>query len=297
LAKIEDRSAVLWPKWSPMVVQLERCDTHSHKVKPSYAVVLAPPSDLAVEPTSIVLPKISAGLISKQRIHMRCTESNCPYRKTKVDPADAQAIGQHDEIHTDDQVNIMDSMLGEADEIDEAQTMQDPACMQELAETSQDASPRHDCIVNLWPYAHPTTYYQEVLTALGSADKASVAIVLLKTAHLAHWMVCASNLQLDKYVLTRRWSDHSTSHGFNLGRQLLTAVIRTALGGAGAPVTVPQAPEKLCQFIEGVVLTSRLQVIEAYEVSQGSSWHDGLNRSIPGDAVATNSARLIGQEA
>ena len=57
LAKIEDRCAVLWPKWSLMVVQLQKRDAQSHKVRPSHAVVLAQPADITSEPTGITLPK------------------------------------------------------------------------------------------------------------------------------------------------------------------------------------------------------------------------------------------------
>ena len=39
------------------------------------------------------------------------------------------------------------------------------------------------------------------------------------------------------------------------------------------------------------------QVMEAYDVSQGPNWHDGLGRSIPADAMASQSVVLIRQEA
>ena len=38
-------------------------------------------------------------------------------------------------------------------------------------------------------------------------------------------------------------------------------------------------------------------MIEAYDVSQGPNWHDGLGRSIPADAMASQSVVLIRQEA
>ena len=56
LAKAEDRGSVLWPKWSQIVVQLKKKDTQSLKVKPTYAVIIAPPTDFFLEPTGIVLP-------------------------------------------------------------------------------------------------------------------------------------------------------------------------------------------------------------------------------------------------
>ena len=228
LAKTADRGSILWPKWSQLVVQLKKRDTQSHKVRPAYAVVIAPASDVGVEPTSIVLPKDSGALVARECLNLRCTESNCPYRKAALDAKDAQAVDRNDEIGEEDRVNILESMLGEADEIEEMQ-QQDMGGDTEV----EEGKPRkHDCIVNLWPYAHTTTYYREVLSSLASADKASVAVILSTTAHPAHWMACVS-----------------------------------------------------------LVLVCPAKVIEAYDVSQGSAWHDGLNRCIPGEVLAANSAQ------
>ena len=79
--------------------------------------------------------------------------------------------------------------------------------------------------MNLWPYAHPTLYYEEVLTGLACADKASVGIIVSTATHSAHWLTCTKHFQLETYVLTRRWSDHSGAHGLNLGKQILIASI------------------------------------------------------------------------
>ena len=90
LAKISDRGSVLWPKWSLMVVQLRKRDTQSHKLRPSYAVVLAQPADLAAEPTGITLPKCGGSVTADQGVNMRCTEAKCPYRQTALDAAAAK---------------------------------------------------------------------------------------------------------------------------------------------------------------------------------------------------------------
>ncbi len=58
-------------------------------------------------------------------------------------------------------------------------------------ETLEEAeSSKRDCVVDLWPFARAPAYYREVLRSLGSADKASVAIVISSSAHPGHWLAC-----------------------------------------------------------------------------------------------------------
>ena len=151
---------------------------------------------------------------------MRCTESNCPYRPSKLGAKAAVAMDKNGEIEADDCANILDSMMGEADEIEDS-SMQVADVDEDSAGAAGSDRPAHDCIVNLWPYAHTSAYDLEVLTALACADKASAAVIVSTTAHPEHWLSCAHTLLLDTCVLTRRWSDHAKAHGYHIGRQLL----------------------------------------------------------------------------
>jgi hypothetical protein len=235
LAKTEERANVLWPKWSNLVIQLKKRDTQSHKVKPAYAVLIAPAQDVVGEPTSIVLPRDSATSVARECLNLRCTESNCPYRKVKLDAVDAIMVDTNTEIGEDDRFNMLETMLGEIDDIEETEP-QDVG-----VDTEEENKPRkHDCIVNLWPYAHTSTYYREILSALASADKAAVAVILSTTAHPTHWMACADDLRLNTFVFTRRWSEHSTAHGETLGKQLLEAAAKAATGVAGVSTAAPE---------------------------------------------------------
>ena len=60
---------------------------------------------------------------------------------------------------------------------------------------------QHDCIVKLWPYAHSTAYYEEVLVGLACADKASVGIIVSTTAHPGHWVTCAKDFRQQRSYL------------------------------------------------------------------------------------------------
>ena len=291
LAKTEDRGTALWPQWVQMVVQLKKRDTQSLRVRPAYAVVITPSGDVTLEPTSLVLPKASATTSTMQCVNLRCTESHCPFRPTKMDAQAAQQVSQNDEFQAEDRVNLLDAMFDEAD-LEGADT----AAASEADKDEVDASEqpnKHDCIVNLWPYAQTTTYYQEVLTALAAADKASTCVLISTTAHPAHWVACAQNLRLKTYILTRRWSSHSAQHGQHLGKQIMKASVEQAVGSAGVSAA---SPSQTLQCIQAAALPSELG-IEAYDVSQGSGWHDGLNRSIPSDVLKSNATSLIRLEA
>jgi hypothetical protein len=111
LAKMQERGKLLWPEWTFIVVQLRKEVLQSHTVRPSYAVVLALPGDILEEPTTITLPKC---LIAEQGVNMRCTEANCPYRKTVLDAAAAKKVSQDDEIQIGDRMLMLDSKLEQA---------------------------------------------------------------------------------------------------------------------------------------------------------------------------------------
>ena len=119
VAKAEDRGSVLWPQWHQMVVQLKKRDTQSHKVKPRYAVVIAPVQDVSHEPIVLALPKVSGKMAVKQCLNLRCTESNCPYRSKALDAAEAKKVGENGEVKQEDSANILDRMYEEAQEVDE----------------------------------------------------------------------------------------------------------------------------------------------------------------------------------
>ena len=59
MAKARERQRVLWPQWCHMVVQLKKRGTQSHRIKPHYAVVIAPEQDVSHEPIALALPKVS----------------------------------------------------------------------------------------------------------------------------------------------------------------------------------------------------------------------------------------------
>ena len=99
---------------------------------------------------------------------------------------------------------------------------------------------------------------------------------------------------------TQRWSDHSQQHGHNLGSQLLLRIFRRRDGDAGVSAGVsaaaPPSKGQALQCIQNVIVRES-PVMEAYDVSQGPNWHDGLGRSIPADAMSSQTVSLIREEA
>jgi hypothetical protein len=174
------------------------------------------------------------------------------------------------DLHKEDRVDILDAMLAEmADEgADEDGT---------VGTLRAEAAPKGR---DLWPFARTPSYYKELLCSLGAADKATAAVVMSTTPHPSHWLACL-NLGLDTIVFTARWSDHCKGHGIHLAKQILNANHSTDLALQLRP-SVQTPSEAQCQFfIEAAVKNAEEQIVEAYDVSQGCEWHDGLNRILP----------------
>ncbi|MCP4245123.1 MAG: hypothetical protein GY772_31675, partial [bacterium] len=264
-----------WPTWSSIVVQLQRRDRQSDRMRPCYAVVAAPAGELtATEPTVVTLPRVTRPDVNKFCLNKRCTEAQCQWwPEVQRDTAcDAAARDGSCEIDAEDKRNLLDVMLGDlADETAAADSAEADGVDDEQA-SSQLV--KRDAIVDLWPYGHTPAYYIEVLTLLGVAMKASGAIIVSTTAHPGHWMACLA-MGLESWVLTRRWSEHSAAHGLALGRDLL---LKDRLVDMPEPVPA-EAEAPLCQCLQAALKQgAQEQVLEAYDLTQGTEWNEGINR-------------------
>jgi hypothetical protein len=297
LAKAADKGKLLWPEWNPMVVQVQTNDKQSDFVRPTYAVVFAPPGEhTPTEPTVIHLPKVSSVAVAKFCLHLRCTEANCMWR-----PADARPptgsnmpVDQSMDIDGEDRVNLEGSRMAETNDMDESLGDDNPQANEDIPfdedETTEQTKKR-DCVVDLWPFARAPAYYKELLVSLGSADKATAAVVLSATAHPSHWLACL-DMGLATFVLTRRWSQHSAAHGMQLAKQLLFSQEMSKVSANLPPL--PVVCEKDCQCIEGQIKPDVVgRVVVAYDISQGVEWHDGLNRVVPSVLLIPNSHTMV----
>ena len=121
LAMAVDKGKMLWTQWNPVVVQLQTKDRQSDRVRPTYALVFAPPSELTqTEPNVIQVPRFSRKDATQYGCHLRCQEEHCIWRP---EPARGSTLpgDQGMDFHTDDRVNILDARLAEMDDIDDAQ--------------------------------------------------------------------------------------------------------------------------------------------------------------------------------
>jgi hypothetical protein len=298
LAKAVDKGKLLWPEWNPMVVQVQTNDKQSDLARPTYAVVFAPPGEhTPTEPTVIQLPKANSIGSAKFCLHLRCTEANCMWRPAAERPLTGSnmPVDQCMDIHGDDRVNLEGSRMAETNDMDECLGDDSQHAHEEIPfdedETPEQAKKR-DCVVDLWPFARAPAYYKELLVSLGSADKATAAVVLSATAHPSHWLACL-DMGLITFVLTRRWSQHSAAHGMQLAKQLLFS--QEMLKGSANPPPLPVVCEKDCQCIEEIQIKLDVGgcVVEAYDVSQGVEWHDGLNRVVPSVLLIPNSQTQV----
>ncbi len=290
IAKAVEKGKTLWPQWPAFVVQLQTKDRQSDRTRPTYAVVFAPPGEHTTsEPTILKVPPISAATTGECGLRLRCTERDCKWRPEAARPTGV--VDASMELNQEDRVDLLEAMLGEM-----AETASREGTATQEGTFEEPESSTRDCVVDLWPFARAPSYYREILCSLASADKAALAIVISASAHPGHWLACQS-LGLQTLVLTRRWSEHSAAHGLELGKQLLRKELCSEL----QPDRTTEQDEKeipVCQCMAASLKKeTEAQIIEAYDVSQGSQWCDGLNLAIPGDTVLPSSQALVRVEA
>lgn len=274
--------------WSVIVVQLQRRDRQSARSRPAYAVVGAPSVELSsLELAVMVVPKLSAADTNSFSLALRCTESQCQWRPAdKRDGAvDLAAMDGLCEIAEEDRADMMADMLADLD--DQVGDADDQA-----AEQVDDHSKKRDAIVDLWPYAHPPAYYSEAITLLGAGVKAIAGIVVSTTPHPGHWLAF-EKMGMETWVLTLRWSPHSFAHGRALGQGLLAAEELASL--ACAPGGSQECKTGRLQTIQATIVGE--QLVEAYDIMQGTEWQNGINRAVPTKLLVPGSQGLVRKEA
>ena len=108
LAKSMAKMKQALPSWSSIVVQVQRRERQSEKIRPGYAVVAVPPGEMtATEPTVLTLPRLSAGHCRKFALHLRCTEAQCQWRPESLRGGASERAAEDGacEIDQDDKEN------------------------------------------------------------------------------------------------------------------------------------------------------------------------------------------------
>ena len=146
-----------------------------------------------------------------------------------------------------------------------------------------------DFVVELWPFAYITSYWQHLLDGLVGGSRTDVVAFLSPSAHPGSW-VAARRLAQDVFVCARRFSNHARRHAI----QLYDNLRRKDLEPSSSQVSEPEGAPALPGLIRLRVGAAQ-GALEAYDVAPGGLWRDGLNLStLGGEAFKSQAARLVG---
>ena len=141
--------------WQFAWAQVTRDKAQTKKKRPAYVFVVAPPSELAKGiPNTVQLPPLGRDQYLYHQLRMRCTESECPLRACPA-VLGVACPDPTEEIHADDR----DVDLLQGDELDAASEGDDSEV---LGSTAVSSTPKRDYVIDLWPYAHPLSYYENI---------------------------------------------------------------------------------------------------------------------------------------
>ena len=101
---------------------------------------------------------------------------------------------------------------------------------------------------------------------------------------------------METYVDTRRWSQHSKHHGLALGKKILLEEALAELNNLKSDAETDVQSENTPFPCTTICVPERiLQVVEAYDCSHGSAWHD-LNDDFSSKVVEPQSDNLTAAE-
>lgn len=283
LDKVSKKAAALFPKFSKFKVQIEAREWQSRCSRPTDAIVLCPAEELGREP-NVLQVKACQGAFVSDGVRLRCTNPKCIWRSQSAGltgSAEEQA-----DVDEADKVDLLSAMLDEEAEQGDGDEDDGPGGIPAPGPEAEKVK------AMLWPYGRMVGYYHKVLESMCQSRKASTAVVISTTAHPGHWVACTQQ-GLETCVFTRRWTNHSKQHGLALGRKiLLEEAVKDLQSGCAANGKPDESPT--FQFLR-IALPEGVQIIEAYDVHQQDSWHDGLNHTLPSNVLEPQSARLTPQ--
>jgi len=293
IAKVQEKAKSVCLNHALFVTQLQRKTSQTWTSRPSFALTLVEKTDIATGvPAALTVPKASTKDVLQEGLQLRCNCKSCPFRPTGgAEPGPGDIL--HSEIDVEDRIptqfELMQAELAEAEADDGATEVDDSGPgVSAGPRSAEDIDPQF--LVELWPFAFGSAYWNTLFAGLLEAEKAQVMIILTPSAHPGPWVV-ARRLQLDVFVSTRRCSAHAQRHGMQIGEGMRSCDLTPS---ASSP-ELQQSQRSECPYIRGAVVGDS-SVLEAYDVAPGVSWRDGLNLQVSGDALAKGSARLVAEQ-
>ena len=292
LAKIQEKGKDMWPTCVPVLTLIQRRSVQTWAARASFAVTFVDKQDGAEVPSTLTVPKTSPNGAVTEGMTLRCWCAQCPFREGPApavhDDPEATLVS---EIAADDRVQSelerMQQELAEADEGDNAEVAGEVG-------GSVSALPEGEAevLVDLWPFAYSTAYWSCILEGLVDGSRTGVLAILSPSAHPGSW-VASRRLAQDVFVCARRFSNHACRHAVHLYSDLR----RKDLEPPKSQEPKTAAPAGLPGVIQLSAALSQQDVLEAYDVSPGSLWRDGLNlNKLFGEAFNSQASRLVASQ-
>ena len=180
----------------------------------------------------------------------------------------------------------MQQELAEAEEGDNAEVAGEDG-------GSVSAPPEGNAIVELWPFAFNTAYWHTIIEGLLGGERTSVIAILSPSAHPGSWLA-SRRLAQEVFVCTRRCSTHARRHALNLYNELRRKDLAPSNSQEATTTQAATAPPGVIRISAA---STPQDVLEAYDVSPGQSWRDGLNlNQLAGEAFNAQASRLVGSQ-
>ncbi|CAE7712003.1 ARSK [Symbiodinium sp. CCMP2592] len=157
-----------------------------------------------------------------EQIRKRCLRRDCPLRddtdRSEMLP-EGKTVPANHELPEDDRETDPYS-VEPADEGATATSVLEDDTPPGLPGTGNDndSGPR-DYLIDLWPFARPVGYYEQVLDEILKATGCQTVLVMSVSAHPAPWIAVRKLLHADCFVLADRLRRHSMAHAKEIALQ------------------------------------------------------------------------------
>ena len=199
---------------------IQRRPMQSWAARAAFAVTFVDREDRSTEvPSTLTYSRAGANTGVAEGLSLRCRSAQCPHRAGAApavgddpDAALMSEIAAEDRVHSE--LARMQQELEEADADGNTEAPDEGG-----SGVSAPPAGEGDFVVELWPFAYSTSYWQHLLDGLVGGSRTSVVAFLSPSAHPGSW-VAARRLAQDVFVCARRFSNHARRHAIQLYEDL-----------------------------------------------------------------------------
>ena len=226
-----------------------------------------------------------------EKLKVLCTDANCPFYGGKNPKATGDKF---DDIDPDNKDVAIDKIMEITNDMEGEQSAENDAAEEIVAQMERlqgGETENRNADKYLFVHANSIDYYSQYCSELGGASGHKILILHTSSMHPSPWLAARSQ-GMSVIVHGFRTNEHQRRHGIALAVSVRLTQLLKEKASTEAEAPKPQ-PMSLIEVHHNAAQDGAL---EAFDVSKGDHWADGINREFEPATLLKLMNPLLNQE-